>query len=449
MRPLGLYALIPCIALGACGSGPNRLAGLYSTAKCRIGDLPATDCSAEPLAVASLVTIPTQPASPDPTGTTLPERALAEYVRVLAAPKFSKTAKLLRQNLAAKIVAATPDAVDESVVKRTLILTVRKDGPFNPVDRLEATRVKITLQDGEFANWDTAASQYTTVNAGTVQLTNTAGSQAGLAIGTPAVAPVAASLTGGVSQSSSRQETFPETFLIDNLTVAVEGDAADGKRRTLVIQRNGGPGVDLTGNVVVKLEIALDDAGTFKLYSADGLFSPEGKPLPRSKASITPRLHRVGRDRDLTADVSLEYVVRHVTTNGGTGVPRDQDVIEHTMTMPARKAVTVARRAEVFPASFGLYRKGSDERLSVRVPGMDPEVLCMEGSQGALDLLRYLRVAGGSGPIGGLSLGWSGLDSPFRVISSRELVNLEVRSGCYGPMTHAAAPDGAAASDPQ
>ena len=155
-----------------CGCTVNKVVGRYKSAVCET--VPAIQASApsavEPVPCASVfptasayaVSIATPPSSSPTTGASLPERAAAAYIAALV--KFGKTPDDLRANLAAPIAAGgnSSTADNRSVFHRTIVVSVRKDGGFNPADRLDATDVVIRPYGARFDNWDTLATAYTT-----------------------------------------------------------------------------------------------------------------------------------------------------------------------------------------------------------------------------------------------------------------------------------------------
>ena len=221
-------------------------------------------------------------------------------------------------------------------------------------------------------------------------------------------------------------ETLNETYQAENLTVSVEAGGTE-----LRIRRQGGPGVDLTGNVAVKVGIRLDGSDKVALYHAGDLFGADQQPVKPDKVVLTRALVDVGPYADLSATVAMTYVMRHVKTGGGTLVSRGQDVLEHTRTMAPVTQVLVARD-DLYPASFGLYTAKRPEPLSVQTPGVEPNALCLSTYAEADDLLRYLRIVRPGGVLGKASIGWFALtrNTP---LAAADLDQLEVRSNCVAP----------------
>jgi hypothetical protein len=338
---------------------------------------------------------------------------------------MSTSADELRQNLAAKIAESQPTAVDARNFKRTMIITVRKGGEFNPDDRLEATDVIVALNDGRFVNWDTVATNYSTVNAGTVQLTTAVSTEADVSVGAPSVAPIAGTLSGKASQSSSRQETLPETFQVENLTVSLEEGGT-----ALRVRRQGGPGVDLAGNTVVKLEIALDGQDRIVTYAVKSYSDKLHHPLPASQISIVRKDTQVASDKAVTAKVSLTYVVRHVKTGGGTGINRDQDVLEHTIHAPDQTYEVIPAR-DIVPDTYGLFFTTKRGPVEIEQPGLAPRWLCFASPEAAEEFLQHLRLWTTPGNVGGAVIGaYDGATDHVVPLSVADASTLEVQSDC-------------------
>ena len=425
--------LTPVLALLAACSTSDQVVGRYQQASCQTGNdiRPCNDVI--PTAEASVTSVKTTEIT-TARGTSLPDRALAAYVRELANPRMSVDAKALRANLAAKISSApasseTPD--DQTVFHRTLIVTVSKSGDFNPADRLEATDVAITPIGARFQSWDTAATIYTTVNAGTVQLTQTRSTGQSLSLATPTGTPVTASVGLRADQRSSRVETLPATYQVESLTVSVEGLG-----KTLRIKRQGGTGIDLTGNTIVTVDLALVvDPNVQPTFSADGGYKTKaGAWLRASKVKLVSETVLTSPKPDgLVADVMLKYTVRHILSGDGTLEDRDDRVLEKTMQSHDKSSLISAR--EVGGDAYRLVQNSGRLRgytLEVSSAGSaTPVTLCFPSYAEASAFLVYERAANSRQPgiLSGFHLGFSPLGG-FSLLSSSDLPGLRPQSGC-------------------
>lgn len=424
-----LGALLLVLAAAACTR--DQVVGRYRTATCETDVLPlpvhvpplvapqgslpeaapAAPCaSVIPRASASVVSIPTpQAPAAATTGTSLPERAQARYIAELA--KYGKSAADLRANLGANIVAAdaSSGAENRSVLHRTLVVSVRKAGGFNPVDRLEATDVSIRPIGARFDSWDTLATTYTTINAGTVQLTQARGLTENLTAGAPSTAPVSGSLSLGGSQTDTRVENLSALSTPESLSATIE----DGVLR---IRRQGGYGIDLTGNTVVKVDLAYAIPEHVYLFSAKGYTDQKGHWLPPAKVSFMLKPAAiVPPGTSIEADVFLTYTIRHVIHGGKTYEEKDDTVLERTVGPVYTHAVLVP--GTQVPPLFGIFLTAGSHRgfnVEITEPGMDPVPLCFDTYNEARDFLAYLR-AGDVNPdhIGNADFGI--FDPPRRV----------------------------------
>jgi hypothetical protein len=397
--------LAPLLVVAIAGCTQDQVVGRYKSALCETDVLPAPigvalptaampsaapsePCAkVTPTASASVDSIPTPPSSITAvTGTSLPERAQARYIAELA--KYSKSAEDLRGNLAAKITShdAASGVDNRTVFHRTLVVSVRKDGGFNPADRLEATDVLIRpSSDVRFDNWDTLATIYTTVNAGTVQLTQARGLTENLTAGAPSGAPVSGSLSLGGSQTDTRVENLSALSTRESLTATIE----DGALR---IRRQGGYGIDLTGNTIIKVDLSYaGNPELLWLFSAKSYVDKNGHWLPTNKVSLTGKPVMVlpwAKPLDIDADVFLTYTIRHVSSGGKTYEEKDDDILERTIGPVYQKIVLVPAR-QALPPIFGVHVNG--KVVEIAAPGLRTIPLCFDAYTDALNFMAYMR----------------------------------------------------------
>lgn len=322
--------------------------------------------------------------------------------------KLGKSAKELRGNLAAPLKASEPGAPEErTVFHRTIIVSVHKTGPFNPADRLEATDVSIALSNARFESWDTLATAYTTINAGTVQLAQTRGATENLSLGAPAGSPVTASGAFSASQSNTRTENFTASTQAETLSATIE----DGGKK-LVIHRQGGIGIDLTGNTVIKADIAYA-AGVMHsfTFSIARYKDSKGKAIPPDKLSVrvTP-LASVPPGTSIDATVGLVYTMRHVISGDDTYEEKDDRVREITAKAAPVTAELIPVR-EASPPGFGIFAQSgrfSGFAVAAQRTGRNPVDLCFKSYEEASDFLAYLKSAASRRParVGAFTLGF-------------------------------------------
>ena len=333
------------------------------------------------------------PSSSTSTGTTLPERAEAAYITELG--KYSKTAEDLLTSVAAPIKSGEDgsSADNRTVFHRTIIVSVRKEGGFNPEDRLEATDVVIRPHGARFDSWDTLATAYTTINAGTVQLTQARGATENLTVGAPTGAPISGSLSFGGSQTDTRVENISALNQVESVTASVEENGT-----LLRIHRQGGYGIDLTGNSIIKADMTYTgnppDASNpvfSYLFSRPKTYK-NGKPLPLAKVELASKpVFAPQPGTEVQADIYLTYTMRHVVSGGKTYEEKDDTIADETFG-PIWKTVTLIPAREASPPAFGLHiisGPNKDFVVEVQADGRNATGLCFASYTDALDFLAY------------------------------------------------------------
>jgi hypothetical protein len=429
--------LMVLLMIGVWGcSTSDKVVGRYKSAVCQTEGSPPTSCtSVVPKASAYAVSIKTPPGSSPSSGTAFPERALAAYIDVLGNPKLSSTAKDLRTNLAATLAPTSSASAEDvrTLFHRTLIVTVRKEGAFNPADRLEATDVTIKPDKARFVSWDTLATAYTTINAGTVQLTQARGETESLTVGTPSVAPISGSASGAASQTNTKVENYTAAIQAETLSATIEQNGG-----ALVIHRQGGQNVDLTGNTVIKVDMSYagNPMSTY-IFSVPKYKDTKDKWLPPEKVTLAVKpVSAVPPDTVIKADVILVYTLRHVKLGDTTYEEKDDNVLELT-SQPITRSVDLIPAREASPPGFGLVAtagSAKDFALNVEQPGRDPVGLCFDTYNEASDFLTYLKVANAKSPskIGDSRLGFVEPPDPRVVLlTATDLDGLEARAKCF------------------
>jgi hypothetical protein len=435
--------ILALMVVGAWGCASNKIVGRYKSAVCKTANEKETSCSSVvPTAAAYAVSIKT-PESAETSGTSFPERALAEYVDVLGNPRYSPTAKDLRSNLATKLKEPHPSSEVENrtVFHRTLVVTVAKEGGFNPADRLEMTDVTIRLGNACFDNWDAVATAYTMISAGTVQLTQARQLTESVTASPPSTSPVSAGATVTGSQSNTKVENYSASIQAETLTVSVEQ-----KGRSLVIHRQGGINVDLTGNAVIKVTISYtpdeDDDGCEKtnsglfnyLFTVDEFKDKKGKWIAPDKLKIARQpVWAVPPGTSIWADVSLRYTLRHVIQGGETYEEKDDQIIEYTANGISHRVGLIPIR-EASPLWFGLVGdNGQGFALNIKNPETDAVGLCFDTYDSAREFLGYLKAANAMRPwkLGDSRLGFVEPPNGLVDLTSANLAELQTQAKCF------------------
>ena len=415
--------LLLMIATSVAGCTHDQVVGRFSRATCEtivvphLGDTPPSG-------------ITPVPAAARPCASVLPTASASAFT--VATP--------------AAAGAAQVPAGDEPVFHRTMIVTVRKEGQFNPADRLEATDVTIRPRNARFEGWDAIATAYTAINAGSVQLSQARGFTESLTAGTPASAPASGSLSLGASQTDTRNETFTAQSQAETLTATL----SDGGT-TLRIHRQGGYGIDLTGNTVLKVDLAYDGSTApggaarngvlYRTWAVRAYADAKGHRLqPRALEFVATDAAGLPPGTPVQADVYLTYTLRHVISGEKTYEERD-DVVREITAGPVGTQVTLISSREAAATGFGLVvssRSGSRSRVSVRERGGRPEQICFSGRRQAEELVTFLQATPVTsvGPLANVDVGILRLernpdDPPLVPLDRAQIARLSTIAGCF------------------
>jgi hypothetical protein len=480
-----LLAILAGAAILVAGCTEDKVVGRYKTADCVDINRDSKPChDVEPRADVAVITIATPggaavapsataPAAPAASaaaatasasaspanGLSLPERALATYIAALANPTVAKSADTLRKNIAAPFEAEGPATIDDrTIFHRTMIVTVARDPNFfNPADRIEAVDVTIRPDNAVIRSWDSAATIYSTINAGTVQLTGTQSGTGSASVAAPSGAPIAASLSGSFTQSESRVENYTATQQAESLTISLRNNDTylwdANNRNTLRIHRQGGIGVDLTGNIIVKVDIVLpEDPGNSpdpirisrrRLFSVKGDYvdkkgqwaKPDSLTLDPQLVLVAKHVNPKTKPTPITATVTLIYTLRHILSGDDTLEEKDDHVAEKTLRVDTTKVVLVPG-GEASPRAYSIVANhGNGATLLVQRPDAPgSEYLCFGSYDAANDLVTYLRKAGAAHAeiLGKARLGFSTIDPIHNLapLQAADLKGLEAVGSC-------------------
>jgi hypothetical protein len=228
----GLSATIAALALAGCATQPTiqrweSVSNLPDSQppSLRVSSAPATS----PAALAAK---------------SLPDHAGAAYITALAA--VDKKPKDLRADIARPMKAPPSGLQDGTVFDRVLTVSVER-ALVRPGDRLLMTRVTIKPADPNvtFTNYESAAAAHSTVNIGTVTISDTYSASAGVAPGGGA----AGAALGSASLSASRTEGASRNVNQDSvLSVTIQPDSIE-------IFRTGAEDRELIGDTLIKLSL--------------------------------------------------------------------------------------------------------------------------------------------------------------------------------------------------
>jgi hypothetical protein len=232
-----------------------------------------------------------------------------------------KTPEQLRAAIAARIETAGQESEfeDQLEFSRRLVITVARTDwepeDYSPADRLAWTKVTITPHQTasclRFVSWSLAQTEYSSLDIGRISSSESrsvAGQLGVTAQGVPV--PISAQI------NASTQNTLSEELA---LRQRIEALTPVLRTNRIEITREGFTGADLTGNTVFDVKMIYDKSvegcqtKENRVVTSANLFDKKDRPLPAAKASIIERRIRVvDEPHDLTADVTLRCIIRHV-----------------------------------------------------------------------------------------------------------------------------------------
>ena len=209
--------------------------------------------------------------------------------------------------------------------------------------------------------------------------------------------PVQINLRGSVQ--TSRSEAFEPVLIVEDITPAIEPG-----RLANTISRRGGFRRDLTGNAQVDVAIEPDFpiATLRQVHGLSGYRLTNEARVPASDLRVTTSLRRIGL-QPISANIVMEYQLRHVLSGGGTLEDRDDVVVFRTRRFEVMSVDLAPAPGEV----FSIQRTMGREVLNIApdANGGVPTTLCFGARDEALHFLEYLREG----------------RQPFRVISNARI----------------------------
>ena len=252
----------------------------------------------------------------------LESRAQAAYVeRVADYLKDTKSPSQLAAALGAPI-APSPKAsveLDRSLRQKQVVLSV-ETGTMRPASRLMQTTATISLQGAaKFRSWNRLATEYGTVDLGALTFSQDNKFTLAAELAAPQVKELS-----GLQAGAEVNRSLVEVQQLSRRYRVISGTLKEGEAR---LTRVGVPGIDLSGNTVVdlNLEVVSDTTAVYRFAS---LFTG-GNANPGDKVKV--RLQRIRYARDactpITATVRLDYLLRHVEEGHETHIESDDVVV--------------------------------------------------------------------------------------------------------------------------
>lgn len=343
-----------------------------------------------------------------------------------------------------------------------MVVTVARDPYlFNPADRIEAVDIVIRPDNAVIQSWDTATTLYSTISAGALQLTGTNSATGGASLGTPATAPTVASLTGSATASQARQESLTATEQVESLTVFLNNIDSyrldPGRKNELHIHRQGGIGVDLTGNIILKVDIAIPDhwnhvympasqpliASRRTIFSVKGnYFDDKGKRAAPESLKLLAQTNRIAEYKDdsqappaVTGTATLVYTLRHIVSGDDTLEEKDDTIYERTVQANDVQIVLVPG-AEVVPRAYSVVEANSTNvpLMAMSAGSGRPTKMCFATQDEASTFIAYLQHATSKPEsFAGATLVFTTAraDHPLRPLAMADLPGLVTYGHCY------------------
>lgn len=357
----------------------------------------------------------------------LPERAQAEAARVLGA-KTSNPKDFLA-NLGGAIGKKQQKGAndDRSIFKKRIVFAIENLANTSPADRFTFAKITLTFPDkpggGEkprFLSWDKFATQYQTVDLASLSYTQ----NSELDFKVTAKPPQIRELTG-LELDTKNTRALQEQLTLRQRFITITGSLSASKAQLI---QQGAPGIDLAGNVSIDLTFSVpSEKALFTITDFGELFDEKDNPTDPQKLSVTDRIITAPSDRchNVTADVALDYVFRHVVSGAETLVESDDEVELRKGTTAPPVTVTILRAAELTVPTWTL-RLGGQVLDIERLPGVGgalPQPIVFDTFEQARSFLVWLNKAK-TAQISGRSLSLASLpkDTPFDPKSAGQLM---------------------------
>ena len=332
------------------------------------------------LVAVSVFSLPADPPSATAGVAGLTEGGQAELVKAFAGRTDSPTA--LSQALGLPIRADRPTPVfrDLTRVQRRLVFSVENQSR-EPADRISWARIRVLMPgEARFVNWNKLASEYQTVDLGSLAYTRGSSNSFELGLTLP-LAEIAPKL------SSAAESSLEEKLQLQQQRVRLSGSLTP---KEAVLLQQGAMGIDLTGNIVTDVEIAVrwDREPRVFLVSVPmtgGRPNCERQPVLRQQVLRLPAVID-----SLRVDVILEYLVRRVHSGHET-VNEGDDVVTYLQGADTVRGVPIIPREELSVPLFQIRAGG--EAIHLRNTDASSRAILVElaSFEEAEDLMRWLR----------------------------------------------------------
>lgn len=273
---------------------------------------------------------------------------------------------------------------------------------LHPDARIDRLRVAVGLDTAvaAFRSWDRFATRYETVDLGEMEFSGAPGRDGALAVSPGPLLRELELLELGSGRSATLEESLPlrQRYVSTGML----------RPDSVILLQQGAVGLDLTGNTVVELEIAVKPAPTpWRVLALEGLFDAGGRPRPPDAVRVLPRDVAFAPSADGGVRGRLSY--RAVTRMAGPGpaaatwAEGDDDARLLVEVGPSREVVLIAEE-ELRTTVWQLATPGCRRILQIDNPRTGrPGPVSLASPGEATDLLRWLRATSAS-RVGGRAL---------------------------------------------
>jgi len=308
---------------------------------------------------------------------------------------------------AASPLAPTQSAApiqDNTRFKRRVVLSL-ENRSGGPADRVAFARILLELPeagDHEFVGWNKLQTEFAQVDVAKLKRderatrsldTKVSGSYAGV--------------SAEAAPRFSEEQGLSEEVALRQRYVALTGTLTS--KHAEILQQSVS-GVDLTGNVVIDLEVKAGEDevnGPVLVTVVSNLTDKEGNPTPQEKVSIATKLVRIA-DADaapVEAAMALSYRIREVVTGDATIMEGDDVVaFASSKNCPVTSKLVLLTQDDLKFTTWQLMSTDGDSLVAVdRVSGdsgsSHPKDINMESNVEAFELLSWMMSSSSGGEL--------------------------------------------------
>ncbi len=304
-------------------------------------------------------------------------------------------------------------------------------GPGTRIDRLRVA-VGTDAARARFLSWDRFASRYQSVDLGEMSFRRERSSGLGVDVVPGGTARELEAAGLDAARSSSLDEELPLRSRYVSTGILLPD--------SMILLQEGAVGIDLTGNVVVQVEVDVADAPQpVRTQAFGGLFGADGAPRPPDSVRVAARdlVYAPDAGDDVRGTLRVDAVVRAIRPGAGDATwAEGDDHAVHLVESSVGPSVSLVPARELRASVWQLATRGCGAFLHVEggLVGR-PEVVQLASPDEAFDLLRWLRATRPSEVAGrGLRLGPGGpLEPPDTDRLSVRLTPLNWSAGSAPP----------------